>query len=412
MQADLLFLAHRVPYPPDKGDRIRTFHLLKFLSRRARVHLVCLADEPVAESTRATLERYCHRVAIVPVGKVRWAYALASLARGRTLTEGAFFSRRLRRILSHWAEDTSFAAALASSSSVAPHLHTPAWRHVPLVVDLVDVDSQKWFDYAQTQTGPRARLYAREGRCLRRLEKKLASWAHALTLVSPAEVAVLRGFCSDGKVLAVPNGVDLDYFRPGDNAVEPSCVFVGALDYLPNVDAASWFAQEVWPAVHGRNPMAKLYLVGRRPVPAVVRLGAVPGVEVVGQVPDVRPYVARSAVSVNPLRIARGVQNKVLEALAMGKATVASPEALAGLAVEHNVHVKSATTPSAWIETVTRLLTDADERHRLGANGRAYVEAHHRWDGCLRPLAGLLNLEPGELAEACAPAGVFSATEG
>src|SRR5262249_20598440 len=156
---------------------------------------------------------------------------------------------------------------------------------------------------------------------LRRLEQRLAGWADALTLVSENEVRLVRQFCPDAPVHGIPNGVDLDYFTNTDAAEEEqSCVFVGALDYLPNIDAAVWFCQEVWPRVRKECPQARFRVVGRRPAPEVLELGKQAGVEVIGQVPDVRPYVARAAVTVVPLRIARGIQNKALESLAMAKA--------------------------------------------------------------------------------------------
>jgi sugar transferase (PEP-CTERM/EpsH1 system associated) len=393
---DVLYVVHRVPYPPDKGDRIRAFHLLRYLSRRAAVHLACLADEPLAEEARATLHRYCARLAVVPLGdRSRWLWALASVAQGRTVSEGAFHSPALCRALQSWAADTSFRASLGSASSVAPYLRRGALRRVPAVVDLVDVDSQKWLDYAAVARGPRAWLYRREGHRLRRLEGALPGWARAVTVVSEAEADLYRRFCPAAPVHAVPNGVDLEYFRPADDATEESGgVFVGALDYPPNVDAACWFCREVWPEIVRRRPGARLRLVGRRPTAEVQRLADVPGVEVVGQVPDVRPHVAASAVAVAPLRIARGVQNKVLEAMAMGKAVVASPQALAGLGNRPGLPAVRATTASEWVDHVGDLLAGEARRRQLGQAGRLYVEAHHDWDRCLGPFGALLGLSP------------------
>jgi sugar transferase (PEP-CTERM/EpsH1 system associated) len=391
----LLYFVHRVPYPPDKGDRIRAFHIIRYLAQRARVHLACLADEPVpAESLRA-LEELCVRVAVVPVRSSRWARALSSLARGGTVTAGAFYSAGLVRVLREWTSDTRYAAALASSSAMVSYLRRRELAGVPAVVDLVDVDSQKWFDYAATSRGARAKLYQTEGRRLRKLESSLPSWARAVTLVSEAETELFRSFCPSPDVHTVPNGVDLDYFRQQSPAlVEEGCVFVGALDYKPNVDAVTWFCREVWPAVVRANPNARLRLVGRRPVPEVRQLAEVPGVEVVGQVPDVRPHLAWAAVAVAPLRIARGVQNKVLEALAMRKPVVASPQALAGLRERLDLPALTANTPAEWAEHIGRLLADEPLRRQLGAAGRRYVEANHSWDRCLEPLSDLLGL-PG-----------------
>ncbi len=184
-------------------------------------------------------------------------------------------------------------------------------------------------------------------------------------------------------------------------------MFVGALDYRPNVDAACWFSRAVWPAVRRARPEARFYLVGRRPAPAVQALAALPGVDVIGQVPDVRPYVARSAVAVVPLRIARGVQNKVLEALAMAKATVASPMTLAGLRGESTPGVVMASAAQEWAAAVVRLLDDAPQRHRLGEAGRRYVAAHHCWGHCLEPFLDLLRLPPSDESD-CKAARGFS----
>lgn len=391
----ILYLVHRVPYPPDKGDRIRAFHLLRWLSGRATVHLACLADEPVDAAAVAALGRWCTRVAVVRLGPwSRRARAVGSLARGRTVTEGAFIAPALRATLRHWARQTRFHAALASASSLVPYLRQDELRGVPAVIDLVDVDSQKWLDYAAAGRGPRAWLHRLEGGRLRRLERALPGWARAVTLVSAAEADLYRDRVGPGPVHAVTNGVDLDAFRPDPDADERGCVFVGVLDYRPNVEGVGWFCREVWPEVRRRSPDAVLRLVGRSPALAVRRLAGRPGVELVGPVPDVRPYLAGAAVAVVPLRIARGVQNKVLEALAMGKALVASPQALAGLGLEAGVHVLAASSPAEWAGAVVRLLEDPALRQRLGLAGRRHVEAHHRWETCLEPFGTLLGL-PG-----------------
>jgi sugar transferase (PEP-CTERM/EpsH1 system associated) len=402
---DVLFLAHRVPYPPDKGDRIRSFQILRWLSRRAAVHLACLADEPVAPAAAEVLAHTVERLTIVPLGRrARWARALGALALGGTATEGAFASRPLARVVEAWGRATRFHVALASASSMVPYLRLAALRETPAVVDLVDVDSQKWLDYAAASRPPRAWLYGLEGRRLRRVERELPTWARGVLLSSEAEKALYGEFAAAGRVVAVNNGVDLEYFQPAAPVAEPRCVFVGALDYRPNVDAACWFCREVWPSILQRRPEARLSLVGRRPTAAVNELARGAGVEVVGQVPDVRPYVAGASVAVVPLRLARGVQNKVLEALAMARATVASPAALCGVRAQPGQHLLAASTPAEWVEAVLRLFDDVDLRARLGAAGRRYVEEQHRWERCLEPLAGLLEL-PDAAEQLSAPCG-------
>lgn len=389
---NLLYVVHRVPYPLDKGDRIRAFHLLRYLARHADVHLACLADEPVPAETLAVLRRYCIRVTVVPLGPTRWMRAMVSLLRGRTVSEGVFQAPALAAAIRDWTLTTTFDASIASSSAVSPYLRLAELQNVPAIVDLVDVDSQKWLDYASAGAGWRSWLYRTEGRRLRALEQPMPAWAHAVTLVSEAEASIYRRFCSSGHVRAILNGVDLDYFQPRLVAEEPACVFVGALDYRPNVDAVRWFAETVWPSIHSRIPGSKLWLVGRRPAASVRELAGRPGIEVVGPVPDVRPWMARAAAVIAPLRIARGLQNKVLEALAMGKAVIASPPALAALRLRPGKHCLRAASAAAWIKSVTRLLRNDRLRGRLGSAGRRYVEEHHHWDRCLEPLGELLGL--------------------
>jgi polysaccharide biosynthesis protein PslH len=392
-QPAVLYLVHRLPYPPDKGDRIRAYHLLRHLSGRAAVHLACLADEPVSPEALAALRALCARVEVVRLaGWSRWPRGLWSLASGRTVSEGVFRSAALFDTVRTWALATPFSAALASASSVAPYLRVPELAGVPKVVDLVDVDSQKWFDYAAATRGPLSWLYRTEGTRLRRLEQGLAKRVRAVTVVSDAEATLFRSFCPDAPVQAVTNGVDLKYFAPAPVFEEQACVFVGALDYKPNVEGIGWFCREVWPTIQQPRPGAKLYVVGRKPTPTVRRLGELPGVEVVGGVPDVRPSVARSAVAVVPLHIARGVQNKLLEALAMGKAAVASPQALAGVPAEPGTHLLGAATAAEWIDAIGKLLGDEALRRRLGGAGRRFVEERHSWDRCLAPFETLLGL--------------------
>jgi glycosyltransferase involved in cell wall biosynthesis len=192
----------------------------------------------------------------------------------------------------------------------------------------------------------------------------------------------------------VPNGVNTQYFRPQPNGTAKhglDCVFVGVLDYRANVEGLNWFCQNVWPEVHRRLPGATFAIVGRRPTPAVRQLANGPGVRLVGEVPDVRPYLAEAAVAIAPLHIARGVQNKVLEALAMGKAVVASPQAIEGLHLQDDVHIVRATSADEWVAQLIRLLTDVAICKQLGDAARAHLEQHYRWDNMLQPLLSLLG---------------------
>lgn len=395
---DLMYVVHRLPYPPDKGDRIRAWNLLKFLSQHANVYLGCIADAPVDEAAMAALQMHCKKVAVVRLSD--WARrigALVSLARGHTASEGAFHSAALSSTIVKWATKIPFDVTVASASSVAGYLLLPQLQDARKIVDFVDVDSEKWLEYAAASHGAKSWLYRTEGRRLRAVERDISKWAQDITVVSEAEVKLFRSFCRTGSVKAITNGVDLEYFAPAPTTGETNCVFVGAMDYRPNIDAVRWFCREAWPAIRELEPNARFQIVGRRPVRAVRRLSKIRGVQIAGQVADVRPYLADAAIAVMPLQIARGIQNKVLEALAMGKAVVASPQALEGLDVTPGEHVLSASTKGEWVAAIRSLMENQPLRERLGQSGRQFVEQRHDWDRCLEPFASLFGITAAAL---------------
>jgi sugar transferase (PEP-CTERM/EpsH1 system associated) len=294
-----------------------------------------------------------------------------------------------------WLVETDFDAVVVFCSSMLAYAPRPR-SGCPVVVDLVDVDSEKWLDYAARSHGLARWLFGCESRRLRQIEQSLETCSSAVTLVSAAEAELLRPIAPHAKVVAVPNGVNLDYFHPRSLPAEReqanTCVFVGALDYRANIDGLVWFANEVWPGVRSAVPAVQLALVGRAPTAAIERLGELPGIEVIGGVPDVRPYLARASVAIVPLRIARGIQNKVLEAAAMRKATIVSPAALEGLGLVADRDLLVADSPDAWQRQLSRALGDANLRQRLGSAARDFVETHHSWNACLQPFTELLGL--------------------
>jgi sugar transferase (PEP-CTERM/EpsH1 system associated) len=369
------------------------------LSEHANVSLATLADEPTEQRTIDVLGSLTTRLAIEPIGKSRWLRAMTSLAGGRPATEGLFYSPRLMRTVRAWSRQTRWDAALVYCSSMVQYTRVPELKEVPVVVDLVDVDSQKFFDYAEHARGPRRWLFRLEGRRLRRLESSLADQAKAVTLVSEPEAALYRSFCPNPRTFAVPNGVDLDYFRPQNDGRAPwtelaeadrtNLVFVGALDYHANVDGITWFAREVWPLVRRTWPDLMLGLVGRNPTPAVQRLAEMPGVRLFANVPDVRPYVAAADVTIAPLRIARGIQNKVLEAMAMGKAVVGTPQALEGVHADGDTAI--AAPLGQWPQVLTRVLGDRQRLDNLGRRGREFVEQQFAWSTAAAALRNIIT---------------------
>ena len=390
----ILYLPHRVPFPPDKGDRIRSYHLLKFLAGLGTVDLATLADEAVHEDTHDELRELCNKFEIVPVGKWRWASGALSWLQRRTITEGLFRSHSLAACIREWTSECTYDAVVVICSSMSQYLKLGSRIPETRIVDLIDVDSQKWTEYAETSSGWRRFFYASEAARLREVERTIPGRVNAVTLVSESEVKLFQRFSPAENVYAVCNGVDLDYFRPASDAtVQPnSAAFVGALDYAPNVDGLLWYSQHVWPSLRRKHPDAVLRVVGRRPNATVRGLDKIDGIEVVGEVADVRPFVRSSQIVIAPLRIARGVQNKVLEALAMGKPVVASAEALTGIALTPDVHAKQVSSPEDWTSMTSRLWCDNEACARLGSAGRAFVERHHSWEACLSPFQGLLGV--------------------
>lgn len=394
MRPRVLYITHRVPWPPDRGDRIRTWNVLKYLSVRADVDLACLADEPVSEATMTELRRVSRRLAVIPhAGKKRYAAGLMSLAAGNTVTEGLFNCRALKQTLQQWDRTCLYTALLASSSGVARYLFEPFLRQpATRWVDLTDVDSQKWLDYSRSSSFPMSMVYAAEGRRLRRVEQMLAERCERLLVVSNAERDLFRSFCPTDRIHAVSNGVDSTFFAPSEKSkVDPhSCVFVGVMNYKPNADAAIWFADHVFPKLQQKYPDASFRIVGKSPTADVQNLAMRPGIEVTGSVPDVRPWLYRSTCAVVPLHIARGVQNKVLEAMSCGRPVICSPSPLKGLAAEPGLHLLQADSAEEWVQSISRVFDDTCLQEELGMAGAAYVQLRHSWDQCLAPLDDML----------------------
>ena len=341
-----LFLPHRVPFPPDKGDKIRSFHLLKALARRGPVYLGTFGETAAELATGPALREWCVDTCLRPLRKpVALARAALGALLGRSLSQGYYHDPVLQRWVRELVGSGKVDRIVVFSSSMVPYtLGLP--RQVRVVTDLCDVDSDKWAQYAAGRRGlkglPARLVYAREARTLAALERRTVNECAATVVISEAEADLLAQVagCPRASVSVVRNGVDLAYWNPAEPAVlaqpspfsagEKALVFTGAMDYWANADAVAWFAAEVLPRVRAVEPAARFWIVGSNPSTAVQQLAAA-DVIVTGRVADVRPYLANASVAVAPLRVARGVQNKVLEAMGMARPLVATPAALQGL---------------------------------------------------------------------------------
>ncbi|MFP4614863.1 MAG: TIGR03087 family PEP-CTERM/XrtA system glycosyltransferase [Thiohalorhabdus sp.] len=336
----LLFLAHRIPYPPNKGDKIRSFHLLEYLSRHYDVHLGAFVDDPADWRYAKQTARYCATAELVPLGRGRARLrSLGGLVAGSPLSLPFYRDRRMDA----WVGDTLRAVkprrVVVFSSAMAQYVPQERAPEARRVLDMVDVDSAKWAQYGRMRPGPMGWIFRREGRRLREHERRAALDFDATVLVTRPERELLEAAVPEagGRLAAVGNGVDVEHFTPGADLRNPYpesgpvLVFTGAMDYWANVDAVTWFAEAVWPGIRERLPAARFFVVGARPTDTVLDLGRCPGIEVTGTVPDIRPYLAHADAAVAPLRVARGIQNKVLEAMAMARPVVATGAALDGL---------------------------------------------------------------------------------
>jgi polysaccharide biosynthesis protein PslH len=405
---DLLFLVHRIPFPPNKGDKIRSFNLLKHLSRRFRVHLGSFVDDPHDWRYREDVAGFCESLCLLPL-KPRTARfrSLTGLLNGDPLTVPYYRDGRMAQ----WVEEVlgrGVDHVLVFSAAMAQYLPRDTGQ-LHTVIDFCDVDSDKWRQYAQGHRFPMNLIYRREARTLLDFERRLAARCDASVFVSEQEAALFRELApeSAARVQAIDNGVDTDYFSPDrtyENPYDPgsaNLVFTGAMDYWANVDAVTWFAREVFPAVRAGCPEARFVIVGARPLPEVRRLGREPGIRVTGAVHDVRPYLAYAHAAVAPLRIARGVQNKVLEAMAMARPVVATPQALDGLRECPGMRWRVARDAPVMAQLCLDALGDAEAQAR-GAQARACVLAHYSWAEHMDRLGALLDAGDGSHVQAVA----------
>jgi sugar transferase (PEP-CTERM/EpsH1 system associated) len=393
----LLMVTHRVPHPPNCGDRIRTWNTLNQLAADFDIHLACLCDEPVHLQSWRALARLTHTVAIQPLGKARRLLGgAASLLTGGSISEGAFYTASLQKTIDEWVADRAFDAALAVCSSTAGYIeHLPISRKV---LDLVDVDSQKWADYAASSRGLGRLLFGLESRRLARTEQRLAGVFQTIALTTEREAELFARIAPAANTIVVPNGVNLPVPTPLPIA-PPVAVFTGMLDYRPNVEGISWFAREIWPAVRSAIPAAQLRIVGRSAGEPIRRLAQIPGVRLIGEVDDVQRQLDAAHVAIAPLSIARGVQNKALEAMAAGRPVIVTPAVAAGITgAQHGRELLVADSTAQWIESTKQMLKPNMAATLIGRAARRFVERHHRWDECVSPLVeALLPPKPAVL---------------
>jgi sugar transferase (PEP-CTERM/EpsH1 system associated) len=390
--ARILFLAHRYPYPPNKGEKIRAFHIAEHLLKSHEVALGFAMtpgdQEPDLSWAKRFSDFYCGRLSTFD----RLFRTGVAFLTGGPLSVGAFrhggLDAWVKRHVATKKPDLTFAFSSAAAQ-YAP-------RGVPIIMDFVDVDSEKWRQYGETQGAARAWFYRMEARRLLAFDRAEAGRSAASVFVSEDEKRIFDRLSTEtrDKHVAIGNGVDVAFFdpskvRPRDKTA-PTIVFVGVMDYWPNVDAVTWFAQEIFPLVRRQHPDARFQIVGAKPATSVLALKALTGVEVTGSVDDVRPYVAAADVVVAPLRIARGIQNKVLEGMAMARPVVTTPGALEGINAQHGRDLLTGATAEEIAAAIDSVLSGR-AAPTLGEAARAFVLKNHEWGANLRKLDALIE---------------------
>lgn len=383
---------HRIPYPPNKGDKVRSFNILRQLARTRRVFLGTFVDHPDDRQHVARLGEWCEDVCAVELdprfGRIK---SLRGLLTGEALSLPYYRSARLAQWVRATVAQHGITQAVAFSGPMAQYLDAPGLQR--RIVDFCDVDSAKWTQYAADRPWPMSWLYRREGEHLLAFERKAAMDSDASLFVTEAEAALFIRSAPEARerTQVMQNGVDADFFSPANGgespypAGGPVIVFSGAMDYWPNIDAVTWFATELLPQIRRSVPEARFWIVGMNPAPAVQTLAG-EGITVTGTVPDVRPYIAHADVVVAPLRIARGIQNKVLEAMAMARPVVVSAEAAVGLSARKGEDCEIAQNGEEAVLMVTRLLQDPDVGCVMGAAARRCVVENYSWQAHLARL--------------------------
>lgn len=400
----ILFIAHRIPYPPNKGEKIRAYNIIKYLANRHEIYVAALVDSRRDLTYAKNVHIPCKRFEYAYINSgLKKPLCLRAFFKKRPISACYFYERRLQRTVDSIIEREDPDVIFCSSSPTAEYVfRSKALKESPkvplLLMDLIDVDSKKWSEYAKKTGFPLNLIYDLESRFLGEYEKKVLECFQHVFLTSMCEAKLLE----DGpypNLHVMGNGVDVAFFNPAyipsiKRSRGPVLVFTGAMDYYPNVDGVLWFANTVYPRIKERFKDCTFFIVGGNPAPSIRALHGKLGIHVTGFVDDVRDYLAIADLCVAPLRIARGIQNKVLEAMAMGKPVVATPESAEGIEAIRGEELVVAGDEGAFLNSVVRLLTHQDEAKKMGERARVRIESDYSWENRLSVLDVLLTFAP------------------
>lgn len=388
----ILYICHRFPFPPKRGGKIRPFNMIRHFSTQGHKVTVCSLSRSPAEAKEGEgIRNHCEHFEMASVSNaIQVIRMVARLPVVTPSSMGFFYSPDLQRRIDNLLSTEQFDLIFVHCSSVAQYVENV--RGIPKILDFGDMDSQKWLEYANYKPFPLSLGYRLEGKKMEAAEKRLAKKFDMCTATTRAEWETLNSYRSALKTDWFPNGVDAEYFKPDGEGYDPDTLsFIGRMDYYPNQECMFDFCRNTLPLIQARRPQAKLLIVGADPSPAVKKLEELPGVTVTGSVPDVRPYILRSAAMVAPLNIARGTQNKILEAMAMGVPVVTSPAGAGGVDAENEAHFLVGDSPNTYADACLRIMSAPDERSRLSVSGRERMLTHHDWQASMRRLETIVE---------------------
>ncbi len=388
---NILYLCHRFPFPPKRGGKIRPFNMIRHLTKSGHQVTVCSLARSADEATDGSgIAPHCAAFEIGHVGEwVQMARMVVRLPLTTPSSMGYFYSPELARHVQRLLDTKTWDLIFVHCSSVAQYVEHV--QDVPKILDFGDMDSQKWLEYANYKPFPLSLGYRLEGAKMLAAEKRLARRFDLCTATTRAEWETLNDYDTGADTDWFPNGVDADFFCPVGEPYEAETIsFIGRMDYYPNQECMARFCAQVWPLLRSSHPTMKLLIVGADPSPAMRKLGELPGVTVTGSVADVRPYIRSSALMVAPLNIARGTQNKILEAMAMGVPVVTSTVAAGGVDAESEEHFLVADTREACAEAILRIVDNPTERERLAIAGRERMRSHHDWPRSMARLDAII----------------------